>query len=275
MIVRALVPLLAGGVISALLTSTLPAQELPGFGQMPRRGISMPGFSDQQVTALVAKLDDLLLRHADPPRRAFDVEAYVKDFTDRLLVGTLSPVQEARVLDHFAALATRYPSDAQILDRGQRIIRRLSVGKVAPEITGRDLDGVPFKLSDYRGRVVVLTFSGEWCAACRGDYPFQRLLLELYKDRPLVLLGVNSDRDPRSAKQSKMDHGLVYRTWWDGGGPKSTEGPIAKAWAVSGWPTIYVLDERGIIRFANLRQEDLLIGVRQLMDDLRRPIVVQ
>ena len=187
----------------------------------------------------------------------------------------MNPAQEARVLDHFTALATRYPSDAPILDRAQRVIRRLSVGKVAPEITGRDLDGVPFKLSDYRGRVVVLTFSGEWCAACRGDYPFQRLLLELYKDRPLVLLGVNSDRDPKSAKQSKMDHGLVYRTWWDGGGSKNTEGPIAKAWAIAGWPTIYVLDERGVIRFANLRQEDLLIGVRQLMDGLRRPVTVQ
>jgi len=275
MTVRSLVPVLAGGVISALLTAALPAQELPGFGPTPRRGITVPDFSDQQVTDLVGRLDDLLLRHADPPRRAFDVESYVKNFTERLQFGTLTPAQEARVLDHFAALATQYPTDAPILDRAQRIIRRLGVGKVAPEITGRDLDGVPFKLSDYRGRVVVLTFSGEWCAACRGDYPFQRLLLELYKDRPFVLLGVNSDRDPRSAKQSRMDHGLVYRTWWDGGGSKSTEGPIARAWAVSGWPTIYVLDERGVIRFANLRQEDLLIGVRQLMDGLRRPIVVQ
>jgi peroxiredoxin len=201
------------------------------------------------------------------------VEYYVKDFTERLQFGTLSPEQEARVLDHFSALATRYPKDAPILDRGQRLIRRLGVWKVAPEITGRDLDGVPFKLSDYRGRVVVLTFSGEWCAACRGDYPFQRLLLELYKDRPFVLLGVNSDRDPRSAKQSKLDHGLAYRTWWDGGGSKSTEGPIAKAWSVTGWPTVYVLDDRGVIRFANLRQEDLLIGVRQLMDGLRRSIL--
>jgi peroxiredoxin len=275
MTVRSLVSVLVGGVISALLTSTLPAQELTGFGPMPRRGITVPDFSDQQVTDLVGRLDDLLLRHSDPPRRTFDVESYVKDFTERLQFGTLNPAQEARVLDHFAALATRYPADAPILDRAQRIIRRLSVGKVAPEITGRDLDGLAFKLSDYRGRVVVLTFSGEWCAACRGDYPFQRLLLELYKDRPFVLLGVNSDRDPRSAKQSKMDHGLTYRTWWDGGGSKNTEGPIAKAWAVSGWPTIYVLDERGVIRFANLRQEDLLIGVRQLMDGLHRPVAVQ
>ena len=41
-------------------------------------------------------------------------------------------------------------------------LRNLAVGKVAPEITGDDLDGVPFKLSDYRGKVVVLDFWGYW-----------------------------------------------------------------------------------------------------------------
>jgi cytochrome oxidase Cu insertion factor (SCO1/SenC/PrrC family) len=38
----------------------------------------------------------------------------------------------------------------------------LAVGQAAPEIEGTDLDGVPFKLSDYRGKVVVLDFWGHW-----------------------------------------------------------------------------------------------------------------
>ena len=41
-------------------------------------------------------------------------------------------------------------------------LRHLSIGKVAPEIEGEDLDGVAFKLSDYRGKVVVLDFWGDW-----------------------------------------------------------------------------------------------------------------
>ncbi|MCK5942658.1 MAG: redoxin domain-containing protein [Planctomycetes bacterium] len=39
---------------------------------------------------------------------------------------------------------------------------RLQVGMVAPDIAGEDLDGKPFKLSDYRGKVVVLDFWGDW-----------------------------------------------------------------------------------------------------------------
>ncbi len=38
----------------------------------------------------------------------------------------------------------------------------VAVGKLAPEIEGEDLDGIPFKLSDYRGKVVMLDFWGDW-----------------------------------------------------------------------------------------------------------------
>lgn len=47
-------------------------------------------------------------------------------------------------------------------ERGLRILRQLRVGKEAPDIKGKDLDGKEFKLSDYRGKVVLLDFWGDW-----------------------------------------------------------------------------------------------------------------
>ena len=47
--------------------------------------------------------------------------------------------------------------------------------EVAPEIEGKDADGDAFKLSDYRGKVVVMTFSGNWCGPCRAMYPDERV----------------------------------------------------------------------------------------------------
>ena len=47
-------------------------------------------------------------------------------------------------------------------ENGLFVMRHLSVGKVAPEITGQDIDGRPFKLSDYRGKVVMLSFWAHW-----------------------------------------------------------------------------------------------------------------
>jgi RNA polymerase sigma factor (sigma-70 family) len=69
-----------------------------------------------------------------------------------------------RVLAEFADL---FPQrGGQALGKNARAaldeIRLLAVGKTAPDITGEDLDGVKFKLSDYRGKVVVLTFWGHW-----------------------------------------------------------------------------------------------------------------
>jgi peroxiredoxin len=249
------------------------AQETVGFTKVPTREIVVAPFSDEELSGLVATLDALLARHADPARWAFDTELYLQHFVDRLQRGVLSPAQEARVVEHFQALEARYPSDATRFEKRRRAITALAIGKVAPDIVGRDLDGAEFRLSDYRGRVVVLTFSGDWCGACRAEYPYQRLLLELYEDRPFTLLGVSSDADPEAAGKAKADRHLAYRMWWDGDGKKRTEGPIATTWGVGGWPTVYVLDERGVIRFVNLRQEDLLKGVRQLMTELaQKPV---
>jgi peroxiredoxin len=169
---------------------------------------------------------------------------------------------------HFDELERMHPADAEVIEKERRVLRSLTVGKVAPEITGIDLDGQPMKLTDLRGRVVVLTFSGEWCGACRGEYPYLRLLLEVYKDRPLSIVSVSSDGDLAKAKDAKTTRGLTYRSWWDGYGKKNTRGPISTAWGVVGWPTIYVLDDQGVIRFVNLRQEDLLKGVKQLINEL-------
>jgi hypothetical protein len=59
-------------------------------------------------------------------------------------------------------------------------LRFLTVGRVAKEIEGKDVAGKPFKLSDYRGKVVVLDFWGDWCGYCRQMYPLERQLSPLF-----------------------------------------------------------------------------------------------
>ena len=55
---------------------------------------------------------------------------------------------------------------------------------------------------------------------------------------------------------------MAWRSWWDGG---STRGPIASQYFVTGWPTIFVIDHQGIIRFKNVRGEELDRAVEQLL----------
>ncbi|HYS06874.1 MAG TPA: TlpA disulfide reductase family protein [Candidatus Dormibacteraeota bacterium] len=67
------------------------------------------------------------------------------------------------------------------------------VGKPAPPLVLKDMKGVPVKLSDYRGRVVLLNFWYSSCFPCRMETPDLIALYEAYKERGLVVLGINTD----------------------------------------------------------------------------------
>ncbi|MFC2117397.1 peroxiredoxin family protein [Bacteroidota bacterium] len=55
-----------------------------------------------------------------------------------------------------------------------KVVDHLMIGRKAPDIVGKDMYGNTFRLNDYKGKIVILIFTGHWCGPCRGEYPFQR-----------------------------------------------------------------------------------------------------
>ncbi len=98
-------------------------------------------------------------------------------------------------------------------------------------------------------------------------YPHERSLVKRMAGEPFALLGINSDRDREKLKEVLKTEEITWRSWWDGG---STRGPIASKWNVSGWPTIYVLDEKGVIRYNNVRGEAMDKAVDALMAEMKK-----
>ena len=96
-----------------------------------------------------------------------------------------------RVIDEFGEIQARQRSlrlAATTLGDAARIERLLAIGRVAPEIEGDDLDGKRFKLTDFRGKVVVLNFwSHVGCAICRDAYPAERALVKRMEGKPFVM----------------------------------------------------------------------------------------
>lgn len=248
-------------------------QEPAGFGERPTREIVLPEFSDAEISRLVATLDALLPAQAPPDGWGPAARLPLWEFVRRLQDGRLSPEQEHRVLRRLGDLEAAHPESAEVLSRARHAVSALTIGKEAPEIDGADLDGRPLQLSSYRGKVVVLTFGGAWCAICRADYPYERFLLELYGEWPFAILGVDSSATPDEARRGQVAHGLSYAVWWDGRPGPDERGPIAAAWNVLGWPTTYVLDAAGIIRYVDLRGEDLMKAVRQLLVEEQRRLL--
>ena len=253
------VPLLALLLLFPMVDEARGQQPI-GFDERPNLKLVTPVFTNADLTRLTETLDALL--SSDASHGTIDLTLW--HFARRLQSGRLSPAQEETVLAHLDGVARRYPLHADAAAGARLMVRQLTVGKVAPDIVGVDLAGAPLRLSDHRGRVVVLIFGAEWCGICRTMYPYERLMLELYRNWPLDVLGVETGSSPEARLEMRSREGLTYRAWWDGPS-EDDRGTIRSAWNAVGVPTVYLLDGDGVIRFVDLRYEDLLKGVRQLL----------
>ncbi len=77
-------------------------------------------------------------------------------------------------------------------------------------------------------------------------YPHERSLVKKLADKPFALIGVNSDQDLEKLKPRLKEEEITWRSFWNG--KDGTRGPISAEWNVRGWPTLVVIDHKGVIR---------------------------
>lgn len=88
-------------------------------------------------------------------------------------------------------------------------------------------------------------------------YPHERSLVELYKNEPFAIVGINSDSDLDALAITRKKENITWRSFWNGA--EGTSGPISSAWNVHGWPTLYILDAQGIIRYKSVGANEEMI----------------
>jgi thiol-disulfide isomerase/thioredoxin len=173
---------------------------------------------------------------------------------------------EGEAIELFTELAEKYgnvPIDSGLTfgELGKASIfeiQHLGIGKTSPDIEGQDLDGTAFKLSDYRGKVVLLSFWATWCGPCMALVPHERELAARYKGKPFVIIGVNADLKKEQVKPVLKEQGITWRSFWCG--EEGPNGTIPKQWNVTGWPKLYLIDRAGVIRRKGGRDLDAMIA---------------
>src|SRR5262245_10840247 len=113
------------------------------------------------------------------------------------------------------------------------------------EISGIDLNGQPMRLSDYRGKVVAVSFWFKECRYCVELFPHEKALVDKYRDQPFVLLGANNDPTIEIARAAERRHQLTWRSFYLG----DPDGPIPKKYGIAAWPTTVIFDANGELRF--------------------------
>ena len=99
-------------------------------------------------------------------------------------------------------------------------------------------------------------------------YPHERSLVKRLADKPFALIGVNSDDDKEKLKKRMAEEKITWRSFWNG--PNGPDGPISKAWNVHGWPTVYVIDQSGVIRAKHVRDKSMENAVENLLAELEK-----
>jgi len=111
----------------------------------------------------------------------------------------------------------------------------------APGFTLQGEDGKTYRLSDYRGKVVVVNFWATWCPPCRFEMPSLERAWSTLKDKDVVVLAINvgesADVIFEFTGQSPMSFPL----------PMDLDGAVIKQYPVTGLPTTYVINPDGMV----------------------------
>ena len=143
-------------------------------------------------------------------------------------------------------------------------LRTTSVGVMAPDFTQNDINGVPVKLSSFRGKYVLLDFWASWCGPCREENPNVVKAYNKYKDKNFTILSVSLDKPEgrNSWLAAIKSDGL---SWTQVSDLKFWSNEAATLYSITSIPSNFLIDPNGKIIAKDLRGGDLENMLEQVL----------
>jgi peroxiredoxin len=113
----------------------------------------------------------------------------------------------------------------------------------APDFELQDTEGQRHRLSDYRGRPVLINFWATWCPPCREEIPSMNRAWEKIRDEDIVMLAINVGEDEDTIFVFTADYPADFPVLLD------RDGEVIGQWPVKGLPTTYIVDPEGRIAY--------------------------
>lgn len=150
----------------------------------------------------------------------------------------------------------------KFLEHRVALTKKLSIGQTAINFTQMDDKGKMVSLSDVKGKYVLIDFWASWCGPCRIEYPYLKKAYAQFKNKNFEIIGISLDDKKDLWLDAIKSNGFDWIELCDLNG---RENAVAKAYGIAAIPQSLLIDPQGKIIAKNLRGEDLLVKLTELI----------